>query len=85
MRNTMGRPVAPDKDEKVKGQKMTEAEEVGSKEAHAHVEGCTECLEMVKKHMGAGKPADGMKGEDQGGKTSGAGRGHDTTPKRQRH
>ena len=35
-------------------------------------------MKNVASHMGIAKSADGMKAQDQGGKTSGAGEGHDT-------
>lgn len=79
MRNTKGRPVAPDKDEKVKG-RATDPEETAGKRTDpaSHLAECDDCMKAVSAHMGIAKKADGMKDEAQGGKTSGAGRGHDT-------
>lgn len=80
-RDTRGRVVAPDKDEKVRGQKATESEEYPSKRmsAHAsHLADCPDCLKMVEKHMGLEHKADDMKSEDQGGKAGNPGKGHDT-------
>ena len=81
MRDTMGKRVAPDKDEKVKGQKAIESEEDGGKHretAMAHVSTCEDCMATVMAHAGKGKPADGMKAQDQGGKAGNPAKGHDS-------
>ena len=80
MRNTRGHSVAPDKDEKVKGQTAIESEENSGKhdDPAEHLKNCEDCMKNVMVHIGKGMPADGMKGQDQGGKTSGSGEGHDT-------
>jgi len=79
VRDVRGRPVAPDKDEKVKG-RATDSEESAGKQSdpHKHLDTCEDCMKNVASHMGIAKSADGMKAQDQGGKTSGAGEGHDT-------
>ena len=80
MRNTRGHPVAPDKDEKVKGQKAVESEENSGKhdDPAEHLKNCDDCMKAVMAHAGVHEKADGMKSQDQGGKTTGAGEGHDT-------
>jgi hypothetical protein len=68
VRNTKGRPVAPDKDEKVKGRATDSEESAGKTEGvGAHLATCQDCMKTVQAHMGIAKPADGMKGQDQGG------------------
>ncbi len=65
----MGKPVAPDKDEKVKGHAADP--EGKHMDPAAHIAGCEDCMKTVAAHMGMGKPADGMKSQDQGGSKSG--------------
>jgi hypothetical protein len=87
MRDTKGRPVAPDKDEKVKGRVSDSEEKSGGADGVGdHLASCQDCMKTVQAHMGIAKPADGMKGQDQGGKAGNPAKGHDRTPTaRQRH
>jgi hypothetical protein len=90
MRNTKGYAIAPDKDEKVKAGSTEGGKEESAGKRYdpaSHLANCEDCMMTVTKHMGSSGAATGMKSEDQGGKTSGAGRGHDTTKAstRQRH
>lgn len=65
MRDVRGKPVPPDKDVKVRGQKDTEKEESAGKrmDPAAHLKDCRDCMKAVTSHMGNAKPADGFKSE----------------------
>lgn len=64
-RDVRGRPVAPDKDEKVTGQRAPESE---GGEYAKHLAVCEDCMKTVAAHAGLSKKEDGYKAEDQGGK-----------------
>jgi hypothetical protein len=88
VRDVRGKPVAPDKDEKVKGRATDSEESAGKRDdPAAHVAVCEDCMKTVTAHMGIAKSANGFKSEDQGGKSGNPGKGHDSTKAsaRQRH
>ena len=66
MRDVRGKPVAPDKDAKVKGD--TEDAEGKHMDPLSHLAGCEDCMKAVTAHMGSSGKADAFKTQDQSGK-----------------